>query len=70
MSSWSNGSRGKKLVLLATTSKVLPVFTEDDVFLGNLDSSYNNKQSNDDNESQLNNITNLDSGHSGVVNSK
>lgn len=42
MSSWSVGSRGKKIVSLLTTSKVLPVFSEDEVFLGNLDSSTNN----------------------------
>lgn len=49
MSSWSDGSRGKKLVSLATTSKVLPVFSEDGAFLGNLNSSYNNKEPNNDN---------------------
>lgn len=83
MSSCSAGSsRGKKLVALATISKVLPVFSEDDVFLGNLDSSYNNKLNNDNssnaefikitqscviNNQTQTNITYLDSD---VINSK
>lgn len=78
MSSWSTGSRGKTLVSLATTSKVLPVFSDDEFFLGNLNySSCNNNNSDAEfikitqscviNQSHPNNITNLESG---LTNSK
>ncbi|VEN45124.1 unnamed protein product [Callosobruchus maculatus] len=39
MSSCNTGSRGKKIVALATSSKVLPVCSDDKCFLHNLDSS-------------------------------